>query len=218
VTLAPPRPPSSEELEALIRQARARQRRRRLAIVALFTAAAAAAVGTYAIVAGALSTATANHGSQPARFAPGDRCQSEQLRLVGGDGGVAAGTYSRAFSLVNDSNRSCTLRGWPTFRLVMRDGRRIIPRVRRLHYFSTGIPNRGLPPKTIALRPGHAGSFILLDQDFNSKTGRTCARVRTMFVIPPGDEGSLPIPAGIGSYCAPLIVPPLVAGRNPRHP
>jgi hypothetical protein len=131
---------------------------------------------------------------------------------------VAGGTYGQAFTFVNDSNRSCTLRGWPTLRLVLRDGRQLTPRVRAFHYFSTGVPNHRLPAKSIVLRPGGAGSFIVLAQDSSYVAGKPCLLVRTMIVTPPGDRHSLTVSDGIGSYCAALIVPPLVAGRNPPYP
>jgi hypothetical protein len=56
VTLAPPRCPSSDELEALIREARARQRRRRLRAAVLVASLAGVALGLHSIIAGSGST------------------------------------------------------------------------------------------------------------------------------------------------------------------
>jgi hypothetical protein len=208
--------PEHEDLELLIREARVRQRRRRTAGVAGALAGAAVTLGALAIVSGASHPGRA-HRSPSVALLSSPRCRPGQLRLSAGRGGVAAGTYSRPFTFVNVSDQSCTLRGWPTIRLVLRDGHRLTPGVRHFHYFSTGIPSRRLPARTIALRPGGAGSFIVLAQDASYTPG-PCRPVRAMSVTPPGSAGSLTVPDAIGSYCAALIVPPLVAGDNPPYP
>lgn len=67
MTLAPPRPPSSDELEALIREARARQRKRWAGAAAVLALLAGAAVGLSSIVAGGSpSTSRSSRGSTPA--------------------------------------------------------------------------------------------------------------------------------------------------------
>jgi hypothetical protein len=210
-------PPEREDLELLIREARSRQRRRRTTGVASVLAAAALTLGTYAIVSGTGRPAPSRpSASLPPASSP--RCRAGQLRLSAGRGGVAGGTYGRPFTFVNVSDQSCTLRGWPTIRLALRDGHRLAPGVRHFHYFSTGIPSRRLPARTIALRPGGAASFIVLAQDASYTPGKPCRLVRTMSVTPPGSDSSLSVPDAIGSYCAALIVPPLVSGSDPPYP
>lgn len=197
------------EVDLLIAEAKRRARRRRLLLGLVVVT-----------VSGAVATAFAVGGSERPRPVLGGMpaCRSSQLRLSAGGSGVAAGTYSRVFTLVNDSNRSCSLHGgWPRLRLVLWDGRRLTPRVRLLRYFSSGVPNHPLRPRPIPLRPRAAGSFILLDQDWNYEANTACWRVRTMFVAPPGVHGWLSVPNGVG-YCAPLLVPPLVAGKSPPYP
>jgi hypothetical protein len=71
--LAPPDPPRSDELEALIREARARQLRRRLGVVALVALVAGGALAIYAIVA-AGNPAVSRPNGQAAGADAGEAC------------------------------------------------------------------------------------------------------------------------------------------------
>jgi hypothetical protein len=67
-TIAPPRPPAPEDLEALIEEARRRARRRRLASAASVVLALAVAGGVYAIVASTTGGGKSIASGLPARF------------------------------------------------------------------------------------------------------------------------------------------------------
>lgn len=88
--LAPPRPPHPDELEALIREARARQRRRRLGAAALIAALAGAALGLYSIVAGTGSTTPTVAVGQTAGVKSGSACgvRVAGTKIVARDGRV----------------------------------------------------------------------------------------------------------------------------------
>lgn len=118
------------------------------------------------------------------------------------------------FTLTNVSGASCTLHGWPSVQLVLGDGRVIAPRLRLVHYYSSGVPNHPLAAKAIRLSPNDAATFIAFNRDF----GSGCALARTMLVTPPGATKALSVPDGIGIYCPPLEVSPLVPGRSAKMP
>jgi uncharacterized protein DUF4232 len=202
-------PRLSLAVDPLIQEAKRRAARRRFLLAAAFVAVAAAVAGTVALR--SLERPTPVVVVPPA-------CRAAQLQLVAGRGGVAAGTYLRDFALRNASAESCAVRGWPSLQLVLVTGKRIAPRVERLRYFSSGVPNHPVAPRTIRLGPGATASFNLSDQDWNYKSERACVRVRTMLVTPPRADRPLSVPLGIGGYCAPLRMAPLVAGTQAPAP
>ena len=88
MTLAPPRPPSSDELEALIREARARQRRRWLGVTALVAVLSGTALGVYSVMRGTSPSATTGGvGATPA-VRSGKACgiRVSDTRILSADG------------------------------------------------------------------------------------------------------------------------------------
>jgi hypothetical protein len=205
MTLHLPRLPIS--LDPLIAEARRRARRRWLLVAAL-VAVGGVIAGTFAL----------DSSNQPRPLVGASTCRSAQLQLAGERGGVAAGTVMRNFTLTNMSGQSCTLRGWPAVQLVLRNGRTISPRLWLSHYDSSGVPNHAISPRPIGLRSGATASFIVFDQDWNYKTNQGCAPVQTMLVTPPGAHAPLSVPKGLGTYCAPLDVGPIVSGQLAKFP
>lgn len=119
--LAPPRPPSHDELEALIKEARARQLHRRLLGTAALAVSAAIGLSVYAFTLGSGApggvTNTLPHGAAPL-------CRSPQLSAAAiWDG--AAGHLFNFFTIVNKGRGACLL---PTGRpavLLTRHGSRL---------------------------------------------------------------------------------------------
>ena len=103
--LAPPRPPSTDELEALIREARERQLRRRLLAAAGVAIAAALALSVYAVAIGGngsgVTEASAGRASTPL-------CRSVQLSGSAGFQG-ATQTMLGAVTIRNTSSAACSL-------------------------------------------------------------------------------------------------------------
>jgi len=118
------------------------------------------------------------------------------------------------FTLTNASRESCTLHGWPSVQLVLRSGRVITPRIRLFHYYSSGVPNHPLAARAIRLSPSDPATFIAFNRDF----GRGCVLARTMLVTPPRADKAISVPDGIGIYCPPLYVSPLVPGHSAKMP
>jgi hypothetical protein len=112
--IAPPKRPSHDEPEALIREARERQLRRRLLGAAGIAVAAAIALGAYALTYGATErSATSN-----ARGTPVPACRSSQLSASTGLGG-AAGSLIGPVLIVNRSSAACALpQGRPAVRVT----------------------------------------------------------------------------------------------------
>src|SRR5690242_10716063 len=103
--LAPPRPPSHDELEALIKEARARQLRRRLLGAAGVAIASAVALSAYAFTLGDGGRASPVSGS--GRVAPPE-CRASQLSATAALNG-ATGSMAGFATLTNTSLTTCSM-------------------------------------------------------------------------------------------------------------
>lgn len=104
--LAPPRPPSHDEFEALIPEARARQVRRRLLGAAGIAAVAALALGLYAVFGGTQRQST----SRSRAGAAAGLCRSSQISIsVPGLSGVIEEGRTGLFVMMNKGSSPCTL-------------------------------------------------------------------------------------------------------------
>jgi len=113
--LAPPKPPQ-DELDALIKEARARQLRRRLGGAAAVGVATALGLGLYALVVGGNRDGTTS-GSPGAAAG---LCRSSQLS-TSAEFTAAAGTTFLPVVMTNTSNLACTLpEGRPDVRILFR--------------------------------------------------------------------------------------------------
>jgi hypothetical protein len=209
--LAPPRPPAHEELEALIREARARQRHRRLGVVAMIALLAGATLGVGAIFMHIGSTVPKAIRGGPPLGSLRSRCRASQLGLSVGGGGVAAGTAGTRFEFANRSSTPCVLSGWPSFRLVLRDGRQVTPRPHDLIADAYYVRHPPRLPR-VQLRPGAKVSW-----DVNAADGtglnRACRWSRAVLVAPPGARGQLTVKATV-PYCGPRFFWVLPIGRR----
>lgn len=103
--IAPPKPPSRDELEALIKEARARQLRRRLLGAAGMAVTAALGLSAYALTIGGGGQAI--HSRGPAGAGP-PGCRASQLSATAGLNG-ATGTMDGFATLTNTSATRCSL-------------------------------------------------------------------------------------------------------------
>src|SRR5262249_27889924 len=122
--IAPPRPPSHDELEALIKEARARQLRRRLLGAAGVAIAAAVALGAYALasVPTQRTGATSENHARPATgcgVAAGWRLRPDGLMSE------PTGQHTVPIAVVRTGARPCVLDGYPTIVLLNRHGQRL---------------------------------------------------------------------------------------------
>ncbi len=208
-------PPEQDELEALIREARSRQRKRWFLAVAL-TAIAAVVVLSGAAVFSGQSGARERQG-RPNGISPVPRCTAEQLRLDQPRfDGAGTGHVMESMSFTNTSSRSCTLRGWPVFDVVLSNGRRVAAHVGHIR---NATSRHILPVRAVLLSPGGAASFHAY-QDDGTGLEQACGfplPTARAFAIPPGSttsaRGAVAMP-----YCRnPLrllaYLSPVVAGR-----
>jgi hypothetical protein len=115
--LAPPKRPFHDELEALIKEARARQLRRRLLGAAAVAIGAAVGLCLYALMinGNVKDTAAAKAGSPSIRL-----CRSAQLSASGGLNG-GSGLMLGPVTLTNSSSSACSLpAGRPNVQIVWR--------------------------------------------------------------------------------------------------
>jgi hypothetical protein len=146
--IAPPRPPSQDELELLIKEARARQLRRRLLGAAAVAIAAALGLGIYALTVGGDRPGT-TAASRP-RGVP--LCRSSQLAMSIGGQGATQMVLGGAL-ITNTGGQAC---GLPTRRPVVRitwQGKPMqVPQpVPRPGEVQSGTPARVLAPGAKAL-------------------------------------------------------------------
>ncbi|MGZ4289651.1 MAG: DUF4232 domain-containing protein [Gaiellaceae bacterium] len=122
--IAPPKPPTHDELEALIKEARARQLRRRLLGAAAVAVAAAVGLSIYAFVSGGKLDNIAQTPAQGGR-ASGPLCRASQLVATAGLNG-ATGTMMGPATLTNTSGSACSLpSGRPRVRILLQG--RVLP-------------------------------------------------------------------------------------------
>jgi hypothetical protein len=142
--IAPPKPPSHDELEALIKEARERQARRRLLVAAGLAIAAALGLGAYAFtIGGGVSNVAQPRGSVSRAGAP--LCRSPQL--------VASVGFQASTQMLvggaevkNVSGSVCLLpRGWPSMRLLLH-GKPLVVRQK------PNPPAHGVAPQTPSAR------------------------------------------------------------------
>jgi hypothetical protein len=141
--LAPPRPPSPDELEALIKEARARQLRRRLLGAAGVAIAAAFGLSAYAITIGVnpgdLVQSPASAGPVTAPI-----CRASQLSAEADWQGATQSMLGGA--TVTNRGGVCSLpAGVPSARITWQ-GRALPLRERKVPNFGPGKPRRILEP------------------------------------------------------------------------
>lgn len=155
--IAPPRPPSHDELEALIKEARARQVRRRLLGAAAVAIAAALGLSIYAATVGGSNR---NNGAAP--IGPGGvpLCRSSQLSMsIGGQG--ATQMVLGGAVITNAGGEACALpTGRPTVRITWQ-GRpmHVAEPVPRPGEVQSGTPAHILAPGAKALISMRMGNW-----------------------------------------------------------
>jgi hypothetical protein len=145
--LAPPRPPSHDELEALIKEARERQLRRRLLGAATIAIASAVGLSLYAfLTSGTVDSVTSAHAGR----ATGPLCRASQLSAGAGWQGATQSMLGGA-AITNTSVAACSLpAGRPAVRIDWQ-GRTLSTQERKPPKpFGPGKPLRVLAPGATA--------------------------------------------------------------------
>jgi hypothetical protein len=201
VVAPPPILPSGDQddVEALIREARARQRRRRLTALALTALVAGAVLAAYAVLA-AEPPGTRERRGLPNGVTAAPRCTAGQLRLDQPRGdGAGTGHVMESVSFTNTSSQSCTLRGWPVFDVVLQGGHLVRAWVGHIR---NATSSHALPVRAVLLGPGGAASFHAYEDDgtgLEERCGLGLPSARVL-AIPPGSStparGAVAVP-----YC-----------------
>ena len=124
-TLTPPKPPAQDDLEALIKEARARQLRRRLLGAATIAIAAGLGLGIYALTTNGVQRRTTGAST---RTLP-QLCRSSQLS-TSAEFQAAGGTTFLPVVLRNTGSRACALpTGRPAVQILFRTKHLPIKRV-----------------------------------------------------------------------------------------
>ena len=223
---SPPRPPTQDELDALVREARARQRRRRLRWVAAVAGVAAIALIAYAFS----SRTTAPHpGVVTPSVGPvsSTQCRSGQLAISLVHTGAVMGEEGGLLRFTNVSPSLCQVSGWPTVVAVEPSGQRIssLRAARGTMLFGwNGLADRSLP--NIRLRHGASGYAILTsgDNPVGANPPPSCPTARRLIVTAPHTTANarlsawLPNDATYLPLCGPkTAVSPLLPLRSILH-
>ncbi len=188
--IAPPKPPTSDELEALIKEARERQLRRRLVGVAVVVVAAAAALGIHSVLTSSGKTAAVNTGhSIP--LAP-SICRMANLTVKEIPISNPTGLDRIGLQFVNQAS-TCRLDGYPVLRFS--DAKGVIPF--RFRYLGT--------PHTVTV-PEHHSTFSIFSK-FRCDIGITRSTIKTTVGLPNQWQGLAVLTGGLGgpSICQPGI-------------
>jgi hypothetical protein len=155
---APPKPPSHDELEALIREARSRQRRRRLLGAAGVAVVAALALSVYGLLGlGAQRTAASSGGGPQATTSCGV-ASGWRLRMDPSGWSEPTGQNTAVIYLLRRGSNSCSLRGYPTIVLSDSGGRTL--GFRYSHGGDLVVSARA--PQTV--HTGRRGAFFIFDK------------------------------------------------------
>jgi hypothetical protein len=182
--IAPPKPPSHDGLEALIKEARERQRHRRLLAVAGVAIAAALGLSMYAFVSAGAQRPGAASGVRPsATTAPCSVARGWRLRLEP-LWSEQTGQHTAPLAVTRLGGSACALAGYPAVGLL--DARRHALGFRYSHRGDFVIAARR--PHIVHVG-GHGAAYFLLNK-YRCDI-RALSAARWLRVTLPGVRGSL---------------------------
>ena len=181
--IAPPKPPSHDELEALIKEARARQLRRRLIGAAGVAIASALALGIYGLTVGPARQPAAVPKPHPRVALPCSSGGGWRLTLDG-VWSEPTGAHTAPLRITRIGTQPCALEGYPTVALL--NARRQKLDFRYSHRGDVVVAARS--PQVVHVRGGDS-AYVLLDK-FRCDL-RTVSLARWLRVGLPGVRGRL---------------------------
>src|SRR6476620_4486825 len=122
--IAPPKPPSHDELEALIKEARARQLRRRLMGAAGVAIVTALGLIVYGLTAGPAKRSSTGGNASPQAVLPCTTAGGWRL-AINGDWSEPTGEHTAPVRITRTGARPCALDGYPTVVLLNARGQRL---------------------------------------------------------------------------------------------
>lgn len=181
--IASPRPPSHGDIEALIREARARQARRRLLGAAGVAITLAIALSVYALFIGATGKTAITAKGRPQGAAGCATAGGWKLSL-GPLWSELTGQHTAPIAVSRLGSNPCTLTGYPRIALLGANGHPLGFRYR--HHGDLVVPGR--PPR--AVQVGADGSAFFLLNKYRCDI-RAADAARTLEVSLPGVRGRL---------------------------
>lgn len=110
------------------------------------------------------------------------RCQNVQLAIQPGQSNAGVGHVGIQYRVINTSQRTCQLYGYPGVVLLDANFSTLPTHLRRSGGYLGGSPQ----PRLVVLAPGKAGYFFL-EWVHIPATGQTCPQARYLMIIPPND-------------------------------
>jgi hypothetical protein len=112
-----------------------------------------------------------------------DRCRTSKLVVTVGPGEAGAGQRAFSVGLINQSDRSCTVRGYPGAAFVDASGARLGPDPRRTD---------DTPVTTVKLSPGQ-GTWATLSYSDARLTGSRAGTPAKLLIYPPDEREPLSV-------------------------
>ncbi len=141
--------------------------------------------------------------------ASANRCHTNDLRILAGRGGAAAGNIETGIAIRNDSGVRCSLSGFPRVTLLGSSGERLGVKVKpaSVDYFGK------VPKRTVVVAQGGSASFRLAAAS-SGEGSSGCRQVHRVRVVLPPDPGSEVI--GLGFLACPgrITVSPVAKGSS----
>ena len=182
--IAPPRPPSHHELEALIKEARARQLRRRLFGTAAVALAVALGLSAYAVGSARTHRTDIPSGGRPEAAAASCNVAGGWRLKLDGLWSEPTGQHTAPLAITRRGASTCTLSGYPTVALLDAKGREL-----GFQYSHSGdqviAPSRPRPVRIAA----HGSAYFLVNK-YRCDL-RAVSAARFLRATLPGVRGSL---------------------------
>jgi Protein of unknown function (DUF4232) len=182
--IAPPRPPPHDELEALIKEARARQLRRRLLGAAGVAITAALGLCIYAFLIEGTGKTTVARGGRPQAGVGCGAAGGWSLSLSSGWAAEPTGQHTAPVVLKRLGSTPCTLTGYP--KVVLLDAHRRPLGFRYSHRGDSVVARRPALP----VRIGANGSAFFLLNKYRCDL-RALSTARWLRLTLPGVRGAL---------------------------
>jgi len=188
--VAPPGPPRPDELELLIREARARQRRRWAIAASVVALVAGTGVAALSVV-DAPSHRSSQAPGPAAAGANGCRVGSLAISLV--RTGAVMGEEGGLLRFTNGTRTACRISGWPVVTAVEAGGRTISSTHATggmMLFGWNGLAGRALP--RLKLAPGGSAYAILASGDtpIGKNPPPSCPTARRLIVTAPESRGT----------------------------
>jgi len=111
------------------------------------------------------------------------RCTTGQLSVTPGAAQGAAGSIGQNVRLLNVSNRTCTLEGYPGLQMLNASGHALATHVHR----GASVTVKARPVHLVTLAPGQKASFDIGYSDATGFSNERCPTSARVEVTPPND-------------------------------